>query len=77
MSNYMAIQRTAGIPSQYREMGNRVTCKACDAEFSIIHFVAMVDEALVQLHTESLEEILSGEHVDEKFLNHLYSYELD
>jgi hypothetical protein len=44
---------------------------------NIIHFVAIVDETQVQRQAEALEEILSGEHIDEKFLSHLDSYELD
>jgi len=77
MNNYLAIQATAELPAQYRKMGNCITCKLCDAEFSIIHFVAIVDETQVQRQAEALEEILSGEHIDEKFLSHLDSYELD
>ena len=77
MSNYMAIQSTAELPRQYQEMANRVTCKACNAEFSIIHFVTTADKTQVQRQVQELEEILSGEHIDEKFLSHLDSYELD
>jgi len=73
----MAIQSTAELPQQYQAMANGVLCKSCAMEFSIIHFVTLADETQVEAQIAELEEILSGEHVDDKFVSHLDSYELD
>jgi hypothetical protein len=49
----------------------------CGATFNIFHHASAVDRGAVPKQIEEVRGILRGEHIDEKFRNHLESYELD
>lgn len=76
MSRYMAVRVGGKKPDQYQKMAKAV-CRSCGATFWIIHHQPFVNKALVAIQVEAVEEILSGEHVDSKFLDHLKSYDVE
>ncbi len=79
MSNYLAVTVGEKMPEDFRKMDSRVTCEVngCGATFNIFHHASAVDKGAVLKQIEEMKRILRGEHVDEKFRNHLESYELD
>lgn len=76
MSIYIAFSEEVIVPNDYVEVG-RAQCPSCDAGYIISHFVALKDDTVVPNQKRDLREILNGEHVDDKFITHLSSYELD
>jgi hypothetical protein len=79
MSNYLAVRVGKKMPDDLRKMELRATCEVneCGATFNIFHHVSAVNKGAVPKQIEEVQCILRDEHVDEKFRNHLESYELD
>jgi hypothetical protein len=77
VSNFIAILVGEKLPPHYRKMGERAICSQCGATFSIIHAAALADETLAAYQITVVKEILAGEHVDDKFEDHLKVYGLD
>ena len=64
-------------PANYLKTGEIVVCPECGATFSISRVSAFVAEKLLPDQIAGMKEILGGEHVDDKFSDHLVSYEVD
>ena len=75
----MAVTVGKKMPEDFRKMESRATCEmdGCGATFNIFHHASAVDRGAVPKQIEEVRGILRGEHIDEKFRNHLESYELD
>jgi hypothetical protein len=55
----------------------KAICTNCGAAFSIVHYYSLADAALATDQSDALKGILREEHVDDKFQDHLPSYDLD
>jgi hypothetical protein len=77
VSNFIAIRVGQKLPVNYRKMEERAICPQCGATFSIAHAKVLADENLAAGQIKEIQEILAGEHVDDKFKDHLVTYEMD
>jgi uncharacterized Zn finger protein (UPF0148 family) len=71
----MAVRVGEKKPDFYEKM-DKAVCPSCGATFWIIHHKPFENKALVTNQIKSIEHILSGEHVDPKYLDHLKSYDI-
>jgi hypothetical protein len=71
------VKEGRNILNDFRKMESLATCDECGATFNITHHAAMVDKKKVPRQIKEVQSILRGEHVDDNFLRHLESYELD
>jgi uncharacterized Zn finger protein (UPF0148 family) len=75
--SFIAIRVGQKPPANYLKTGEHVVCPQCGATFSIARIDALADQKLVRDQITEMEAVLAGEHVDEKFADHLTSYEID
>lgn len=77
MTNLMGIRVGQEVPPGFVKMSKHAVCIECGATFNIIHRQEFADDSLVEAQIEALVVVLRGEHVDEKFKDHIECYDLD
>jgi len=76
-SNFITVRVGKKVPPDYRKTGQRVTCGECGAIFWVVGPIVVVDKCVTDEQIEKLEIAIAREHFDEKFSDHLESYEFD
>jgi hypothetical protein len=77
MTGDIAIQSGHSGPDDSRLMAT-VTCDKCGCEFQIYHAILYADSARAKKEATYIKaDVLHGEHIDPKFVNHLDEYDLD
>lgn len=74
--SFLAIRVGQKTPANYRKMRERAICKECGATFSILHLKTLADEKLAKKQIKKIQIVIRGEHVDDKFKDHLLAYEI-
>jgi len=72
----MAIRADQKIPAGFEKILD-VACRTCGETYSIVHDQIVPDLNDAADCRDEAEEAITGEHIDEKFKQHLESYELD
>jgi hypothetical protein len=74
-SNFMASRVGKRMPVDFRKTGQRFVCGECGAIFSVIGPRVLINMGVTDKQIEHMEIVIAGEHVDDKFSDHLESYD--
>jgi len=76
MKHFWAVRFGQKISENYLKMGQAI-CPNCRAYFSIVHLEKNANPKLVKKQIKKAQQIIRGEHIDDKFEKHLKVYEID
>ena len=76
-SDFIALRVGRKVPEECWVTGQRIACGECGAIFWVIGHRETDGPGVTDKQKEDLEIAIAAEHVDEKFADHLESYEFD